>query len=125
MSEELLQQADEYVRLQKLRVQMAGTNQAKMITNHMLDMPISWDEVIKALADEVRKNHHEKEFIYKQVERGLFDKHTTPELALSNISYYPQAPWSEDSTWTWDVTHKEYSAEFYKKFPLPQSTKER
>ena len=82
-------------------------------------------KLIKALADEVRGSRHEKEYIYKQVERGLFDKHTRTKTALKNIAYYPQAPWSNDSSWSWDVTHKEYSAEFYKEFPLPQPPKEK
>ena len=58
----------------------------------------------------------EKKFIYKQVERGLFDKHTSPEQALKNIAFWPDAPWASDK-WNWDVSHKEYADEFYKLFP--------
>ena len=66
---------------------------------------------LKAAEERVSELTAEKKFMFKQVERGLFDKHTKPELALKNMFYSPEAPWNDDK-WNWDVDHKEYAEEF-------------
>jgi len=77
---------------------------------------------LKAL-DELREEMLcDKRFIYRWVERGLFDKHTTPEEALGIIAFGDDAPW-KDPNWNWDVSHKEYADKFYEKFPKPQPPK--
>jgi hypothetical protein len=53
-------------------------------------------------------------YLAKWVERGLFDHHHTPKEALEVIAYHPGMPWTEGR---WDVDHKPYAGEFYKKFP--------
>lgn len=73
-------------------------------------------EAIAELNKFMESANCDRKFLYKQVERGLFDKHTTPEMALSNIAYSGSAPWDDDG-FNWDVDHKEYAEEFYKKFP--------
>lgn len=54
MKKELLKQADEYLRLQKLREEAGSEEGREKISMEMLDQPISWFELIKALADEIR-----------------------------------------------------------------------
>jgi len=66
---------------------------------------------LTAAQERIKELEEEKKFLYKQVERGLFDKHTSPELALKNLFYNPSAPWN-DEKWTWDVSHKEYAEAF-------------
>jgi len=77
---------------------------------------LALSELLTLVPEDKEEWQYEKKFIYKQVERGLFDKHTKPEMALKNIAYWPDAPWASDK-WNWDVSHKEYADEFYKAFP--------
>jgi len=94
------------------------TDDSKMVNQKALEQAVNHiDALTEALNDEIVNNRYEKKFIYKQVERGLFDKHTTADLALNNIAYWLDAPWS-NKEWSWDVSHKEYANEFYKKFPI-------
>lgn len=53
-------------------------------------------------------------FVAKWVERGLFDHHHTAKEALDVIAHYPGMPWKNGR---WDVDHKPYASDFYKKFP--------
>lgn len=69
------------------------------------------------LRERLKELKDEKQFIYKQVERGMFCKHSGSKTALSNIAHHPNAPWAEGSSWNWDVSHKEYADAFYAKFP--------
>lgn len=82
-------------------------------------------------ADEVRKECEAKsdryasalEFIGKQVERGLYCKHSgDPKLRMENIAHSPFAPWNMG--FIWDVTHMEYAEKFYKDFPNARPTVE-
>jgi hypothetical protein len=53
-------------------------------------------------------------YLAKWVERGLFDHHHSAKEALEVIAHHPGMPWKEGR---WDVDHKPYAKEFYKKFP--------
>jgi len=82
----------------------------------------TWYEVgvakkaLEELNEYMELQKSEKQFIYKQVERGLFDDGTDSKTALRNIASYPQAPWSS-TEWEWDVSHCDYSDRFYEAFP--------
>lgn len=49
-------------------------------------------------------------FIWKWIERASWDKHTSPETAISIIKHYDHAPWYKNRE-NWDTNHKEYDAE--------------
>lgn len=53
-------------------------------------------------------------YLWRWVERGLFDRHHTPKQALDLMAHYPTAPWNNGR---WDVDHKDYGEAFYKAFP--------
>jgi hypothetical protein len=53
-------------------------------------------------------------YLWRWVERGLFDRHHTPKEALNLLASYPTAPWNNGR---WDVDHKDYGEAFYKAFP--------
>lgn len=53
-------------------------------------------------------------YLWRWVERGLFDRHHTPKEALELLANYPSAPWKNGR---WDVGHKQYADAFYKAFP--------
>lgn len=53
-------------------------------------------------------------YLWRWVERGLFDRHHTPKEALNLLANYPTAPWLNGR---WDVDHKDYAEAFYKAFP--------
>lgn len=53
-------------------------------------------------------------YLWKWVERGLFDKHISENEALNAMAHYPSAPWKNGR---WDVDHKGYASRFYEKFP--------
>jgi hypothetical protein len=63
---------------------------------------------------EVEELREELSFIYKWIERGIFDKHVSASDALGVIAHYPGAPWKNGR---WDVDHKEYANKFYEQFP--------
>jgi len=73
-------------------------------------------EALEKLNEFMELQKSEKQFIYKQVERGLFDGETDSNAALKNIASHPQAPWSS-TEWEWDVSHCDYSERFYEVFP--------
>jgi len=54
MTDELLKQADEFLRWQKLRVEARGSLARWQIAREIYALPISGDALIKALADELR-----------------------------------------------------------------------
>lgn len=61
-------------------------------------------------------------YLAKWVERGMFDhKNHTPSEALEAIAYHPGMPWKRHR---WDVDHKSYAGEFYKKFPRAKGPRE-
>lgn len=60
-------------------------------------------------------------YLAKWVERGLFDHHHTPKEALEVIAHHPGMPWRRHR---WDVDHKPYASEFYKKFPRAKGPRE-
>lgn len=53
-------------------------------------------------------------YLWKWVERGLFDGQVSAKEALEVIAYHPAAPWKSSR---WDVDHKSYAKAFYAKFP--------
>lgn len=53
-------------------------------------------------------------FLWKWVERGLFDPKISHQEALNVLAHWPGAPWKQGR---WDVDHKPYAEAFYKKFP--------
>lgn len=68
-------------------------------------------------AEEIRQLKQVEEMFYylaKWVERGLFDHKLSQRECLEAIAYHPGMPWTEGR---WDVDHKPYANEFYKKFP--------
>jgi hypothetical protein len=63
-----------------------------------------------------QKDHvHEFNFLWKWVERLEFDKTLSTKECVGVLLHYPGAPWNDGVIW--DVTHKEYAAAFYKRFP--------
>lgn len=73
-------------------------------------------DIFESVINEIESLIEEKEFIYNQVERGLYCAHQSEKTALINIAHYPSAPWNSKKR-TWDVDHKEYAEEFYNDFP--------
>jgi hypothetical protein len=69
---------------------------------------------IERLEAENRKHDENWRYLWRWVERGLFDSHTSPKDALEVMAHYPAAPWFNIK---WDVTHKPYADAFYAKFP--------
>lgn len=66
---------------------------------------------IAELEEKLEEAKHEKEFVYKCVERGLFQEGYGHEQALKNIFHFPSAPWNSKD-WEWDVSHKSYAETF-------------
>lgn len=64
-------------------------------------------------------------FIWKWVERAMFDKDIGMKNALDTLANYPGAPWKSGR---WDVDHKPYAEAFYAKFPkaapIPEKDKQ-
>lgn len=60
------------------------------------------------------KLRHEYNFLYRWVERGLFDITITPMMAIEVMAHHPAAPWSQG---VWDCTHMPYANKFYQMFP--------
>jgi hypothetical protein len=56
----------------------------------------------------------EREFVWKWIERAIFDDALSAEECLSTLAHYPGAPWNEGR---WDVDHKPYAERFYRRFP--------
>ena len=59
-------------------------------------------------------------FVWKWVERGLFDGQISEREALQTMAHYPGAPWKMGR---WDVDHKPYASQFYAMFPLSAGKK--
>lgn len=53
-------------------------------------------------------------FIWKWIERAIYDPRISAGDALSVIAHHPCAPWKNGR---WDVDHKPYADQFYKHFP--------
>lgn len=53
-------------------------------------------------------------YLWKWVERALFDHSVTAMKAAKVIAHHPAAPWQNGR---WDVDHKPYAAAFYRMFP--------
>lgn len=53
-------------------------------------------------------------FVWKWVERAIFDDMLPANECLSTLAHYPGAPWNLGR---WDVDHKPYAAMFYAQFP--------
>lgn len=53
-------------------------------------------------------------FIWKWIERAIFDPNISEAEALSVLAHYPGAPWKQGR---WNVDHKPYAKKFYEKFP--------
>lgn len=54
------------------------------------------------------------QYLWRWVERGLFDKQVTFSDAFKVMAHHPGAPWNNG---VWDVSHKPYAEQFYTKFP--------
>lgn len=65
-------------------------------------------------ASELSALKQDMSFVWKWVERALFDKTIGRDNALKTLAHYPGAPWKNGR---WDVDHKEYSKAFYAEFP--------
>ncbi|MFC0302727.1 hypothetical protein [Rhizorhabdus histidinilytica] len=63
---------------------------------------------------DVRAALYEDGYLWKWVERGLFDEHISPRNALEVMAHHPGAPWKEGR---WNVDHKPYAKAFYEAFP--------
>lgn len=81
------------------------TRAVKAYHELMLDM----DARIVELERHNSYKQQDLNFMWKWIERGIFDKATTPEGALSVLSYYDSAPWYSYRK-TWDTSHKDYDA---------------
>lgn len=53
-------------------------------------------------------------YLWRWVERRLFEKPVNHEAALKVMLHHPSAPWNNGE---WDVSHKPYAEAFYAKFP--------
>lgn len=67
-------------------------------------------------ADELQETLN---FLWKWIERGLFDRQIGAYEALETMAFYPGAPWKKGR---WDVDHKPYAEAFYKAFPKAGAT---
>jgi hypothetical protein len=65
-------------------------------------------------AAQVEEMGRELAFVWKWVERGLFDPSIDRLDALKTLAHYPGAPWNQGR---WDVDHKPYATKFYDMFP--------
>lgn len=53
-------------------------------------------------------------FIWRWIERAIFDDKLTHGDCLAVIAHHPSAPWKNGR---WDVDHKPYAEAFYAQFP--------
>jgi hypothetical protein len=90
--------------------------------DYALKMRLSWDEATRAtdaVLALIEPVMEERRFVWKWIERAMFDKTIRTADALSMLAHYPGAPWNEGR---WDVDHKTYAEAFYKQFPKARAT---
>jgi hypothetical protein len=95
-----------------------------------MDLSTRVERAIKGIEDDtlvagdvvglLRELSEERLFLYRWVERGMFDDATRPKNALDVMAHYPNAPWKNGR---WDVSHKPYAAALYKLFPKAAAAK--
>lgn len=92
--------------------QESRRNQSELIAKAIRDMILRDPSTFVPNAESIQLDA--ELYLWKWVERGLFDKHTSPKDALEVMAYYPSAPWQKGR---WNVDHKPYAKPFYKTFP--------
>jgi hypothetical protein len=65
-------------------------------------------------AGEVQAVSGREAFIWRWIERAIYDKQISASEALSVLAHSPHAPWSNGR---WDVDHKPYAAKLYADHP--------
>jgi hypothetical protein len=70
---------------------------------------------ITSLTAEVEARDGDLAFIWKWIERAIFDDALPAKDCLATLAEYPGAPWK---TGRWNVDHKPYCEMFYKRYPL-------
>lgn len=66
-------------------------------------------QTLDSAEKKLKEKQDDLNFIWKWIERASWDKHTSPETAISIIKHYDHAPWYKDRD-KWDTSHKDYDA---------------
>lgn len=103
--------------MDKLEEEFARAMVATDVATGLLS-PAELEALAQACAVIARKQVEELEaersFVWKWIERAIFDKTLSKAECLSTLAGHPGAPWNNGG---WDVDHKPYAERFYKRFP--------